>query len=98
MRVAAIQLEPVVGDVGEYQGHAMICGADGTVLADRAAEQGPGIVVADVTPRRIAPADRVPDRFWLQRRGVITAGLWTYQNAHGRRWYRKHAVGRATAD
>lgn len=76
----------------------MICDADGTVLADRAADQGPGVVVADVTPRRIAPADDLPDRFWLHRRGVITAGLWTYQNAHGRRWYRRHAVGRVTAD
>lgn len=83
---------------GWFQGHAMICDAEGTVLAHRAASEGPGVVVAEVTPGRVSPSAEIPDRFWMHRRGVMTAGLWTYQNAHGKRWYRKHALGRPTAD
>ncbi|HVE27340.1 MAG TPA: carbon-nitrogen hydrolase family protein [Sporichthya sp.] len=83
---------------GWFQGHAMICDAHGNVLAHRTAAEGQGIVVADVTPGRVEPSAEIPDRFWMHRRGIVTSTLWTYQNAHGKRWYRKHTLGRPTAD
>lgn len=80
---------------GHYQGGACITDARGGVLAWRGPEQGPGIVVADIEPGRVAPTLAVPDDgFWLHPRGAMAAVLWTMQNAHGRRWYPRHARGR----
>jgi hypothetical protein len=65
------------------------------VLGWRGPEQGPGVVVAEVRPGRVAPTLDVPDDgFWLHPRGAMAATLWTMQNAHGRRWYPRHARGR----
>jgi hypothetical protein len=80
---------------GRFEGGATICAADGTVLAHRRGGEGPGIVVADVEPGRTPPADALPARgFWLHRRGAIPALAWQYQRVHGRRWYRRHVLGR----
>lgn len=80
---------PLMGAVyhGHYEGGASISDADGTVLAIRHRDEGPGFAIADVTPRREA-ALPTPDRFWLQERGAIAALLWGYQNIHGRAVYR----------
>jgi predicted amidohydrolase len=83
---------------GHFQGGAVICDAAGTILARRDNREGPGVVVADVEPGRTAPLDAVSDRFWMHPRGVVASALWTYQNAHGRPWYRRHTLGRPTAD
>lgn len=81
---------------GHYQGGACVTDARGGVLAWRGPEEGPGVVVADVDPGRVAPTLAVPDEgFWLHPRGAVAAGLWAMQNAHGRRWYPRHARGRA---
>lgn len=79
---------------GHFQGGACITDAHGGVLAWRAADAGPGIVVADVEPGRVAPTLEVTDGFWLHPRGAVAAAFWAYQNPHGRRWYRRHALGR----
>jgi predicted amidohydrolase len=73
---------------GHYQGGAMICDATGEVLAMRRREDGPGYAIASIDPTRRSPAPR-PDGFWLQRRGVVAALAWAYQNPHGRREYRR---------
>jgi predicted amidohydrolase len=83
---------------GWFEGGAVICDAHGAVLARRDKDEGPGVVVADVVPARTPPADGIPDRFWFHRRGALPAALWALQNAHGRRWYRRHALGRPTAE
>jgi len=89
---------PLVGAAyaGHCEGGAMICDADGVVLALRRREEGPGHAIAEVRtgPRATAPA---PDRFWLQRRGALPAFMWAYQNAHGRREYRRAHGRRAPA-
>lgn len=73
---------------GYCEGGAQVCDADGKVLAFRGREDGEGIAVADVSPRRSqgAPA---PDRFWFQRRGALAAAVWAYQGVHGRRAYQR---------
>lgn len=79
---------------GRFQGGAVIVDADGRVLARRDRREGEGFALADVAPGRVPALDEVPDRFWLHRRGAVGSLLWTYQRAHGRRWYARHAAGR----
>lgn len=71
---------------GHCEGGAQICDADGGILAYLDREAGDGMVVADVMTRR-SPGRATDDSFWLQPRGAIAALAWTYQRAHGRRFY-----------
>jgi predicted amidohydrolase len=80
---------------GRFEGGAIVCDAHGNVLAARHREAGPGIAIADVSPGRVEPDDELPYSYWLHRRGAIAALFWNLQRAHGRRWYRRHARGRA---
>jgi predicted amidohydrolase len=73
---------------GHYEGGASVTAADGTVLALRRREEGPGFAIAEVSLTRSAPRP-IPDRFWLQRRGVAAAVAWAYQNPYGRAQYRR---------
>lgn len=79
---------------GRFEGGACIVDARGGVLAWRAAVEGPGIVLAEVQPERTTPTLEPGPGFWLHPRGVVPAAAWAYQRAHGRRWYRRHALGR----
>jgi predicted amidohydrolase len=79
---------------GWFEGGALVCDANGEVLAARYREDGAGFAIADVTPERVDPCDPVPDRYWLHRRGAMAALFWNVQRAHGRRWYGRHARGR----
>lgn len=83
---------------GHFQGGAVICDAAGKVLARRDRREGPGVVIAEVQATRTTPLDAVSDHFWMHPRGTVAAALWAYQNAHGRRWYRRNALGQPTAD
>lgn len=73
---------------GRYEGGASVTAADGTVLALRRREEGPGFAIADVELGRTMPRP-LPDRFWLQRRGVVPTLAWAYQNPYGRMAYRR---------
>lgn len=75
---------------GHMEGSALITDAAGTVLAERAANEGPGVVLAEITIGRTDPARPIPDRYWLRRRGVLPTVTWNYQRWHGRRWYKRH--------
>ncbi|MBK5231031.1 MAG: carbon-nitrogen hydrolase family protein, partial [Thermoleophilia bacterium] len=61
---------------GNTEGGAAVFDADGRTLAFRDASEGPGIAIADVQLGRRAPAQVVPDDFWLCDRGAIAAGAW----------------------
>src|SRR5215210_2327588 len=86
-----------IGYRGHYDGATVVCDAQGHRLARRAACEGAGVVLADLTPGREAPSEPVPSRFWMHRRGVVPAAIWAYQRVHGRRWYRRHAIHRPPA-
>ena len=58
---------------GRLEGGALIADANGRVLAARGADEGPGIVVADIEIGRTTPMEQVPERFWLHRRHVLSA-------------------------
>jgi deaminated glutathione amidase len=72
---------------GYYEGPTGVYDASGRVLGERAAGDGPGIVVADVAPRAVSPRAATPDRFWLHRRGPLPAFAWSWQRQLGRRQY-----------
>lgn len=79
---------------GHYQGGACVVDGRGGVLAWRDAGDGPGVVIADVQPGKVSPTLAAGAGFWFHPRGVLPAATWAYQNAYGRRWYRRHATGR----
>lgn len=60
----------------------------------RSAAEGEGFLIADVEPGRQEPTLEVTDGFWLHPRGAVRVLFWTYQRAHGRRWYERPARGR----
>lgn len=90
----AIPLLPSLPYRGHFEGGACVVDASGRVLAWRGAEEGSGIVIADVEPGRVTPTLVGDGGFWFHPRGLLPAGVWVYQNAHGRRWYRRHATAR----
>jgi predicted amidohydrolase len=79
---------------GRFQGGAQIADAGGRVLARREASEGSGYVIADVEACRTPPSAQVPDRFWLHRRGALSAIAWNTQRVLGRPWYARHVRGR----
>ncbi|MGV0732453.1 carbon-nitrogen hydrolase family protein [Mycolicibacter sinensis] len=77
---------------GHFEGATLIAGADGTVVAERRADEGEGIVLGEITLGRQPPRLDPPAGFWLHRRGTLPTAVWHYQRWHGRRWYRHHVV------
>ncbi|MGO1462478.1 MAG: carbon-nitrogen hydrolase family protein [Marinobacter sp.] len=75
---------------GHLEGQAAVIDGAGNVVASRRYEEGPGVVLADITLQAIEPSAPVPDGFWLRRRGIIPTFSWHFHGALGRRWYRKH--------
>jgi predicted amidohydrolase len=78
---------------GVLEGGAVIADADGRVLARRTRREGQGFAIAEVAPRRIAPLDEAPDRFWLHRRQLTATAFWHAHRLHGRRYYARRGAG-----
>jgi hypothetical protein len=85
---------PLIPYRGYLEGGALVAAADGQVLALRTRHGGSGVALADVHLARVAPAEPLPRRYWLHRRGPLAALSWNTQRIHGRRWYRRHVSGR----
>ena len=85
---------PAITYRGQFQGGAQIADADGRILARREGDEGSGYVIAEVEARRSEPRESVPNRFWLHRRGALSAVAWNTQRILGRRWYERHVRGR----
>lgn len=75
---------------GHFEGATLVTDAHGRVLAERHWSEGEGVVVADIEPGRVRPDAEPPEQFWLHDCGAVGALAWTYQRAHGRRWYARH--------
>lgn len=80
---------------GRLEGSTLITDPDGHVLAERTRDEGPGVVTAEITPGRTRPAEPLPRRYWLHRRGPMPTTAWHYQRLHGRRFYDNHTRIRA---
>jgi N-carbamoylputrescine amidase len=80
---------PLVPYQSVYLGETQIVDGSGNILARLAHEDGEGVITADITPGRVAPSEKIPDRFWIPDLPWMFRFVWTYQNFHGRRYYRK---------
>lgn len=83
-----------IGYKGFLEGNAAVLDADGRVLAYRPAEQGEGIVCAEIMPEAKSGDRKIPDRYWLRRRGLLSVFAWYQQRWLGRRWYLRHVRGK----
>ncbi|MGV0624646.1 carbon-nitrogen hydrolase family protein [Mycolicibacter minnesotensis] len=77
---------------GHFEGSTLIAAADGTVIAERRADEGAGIVLGEISLGRQSVRLEPPDDFWLHDRGALPAAVWHYQRTHGRRWYRRNMI------
>ena len=78
--------------VTELGGGAIICDAEGNVVARRSKDDGPGVVVADIEVGRVNTTADMPARFWIQELDPISRFGWQVQGWHGRRWYTHHVA------
>ncbi|MGV0736102.1 carbon-nitrogen hydrolase family protein [Mycobacterium syngnathidarum] len=81
-----------VGYQGHFEGSTLIADASGTIVAERRADEGEGVVLGAIEVGRRAPELEPPDRYWLHSRGALASATWHYQRWHGRRWYRRHVA------
>lgn len=82
---------PLLPYRGRFEGGALIADAAGRILALRRAEEGSGVVLAEIELGGSGqPSEPVPSRYWIHRRGLLPAIAWNTQRLHGRRWYRRH--------
>lgn len=73
----------------EYVGATQIVSGDGHVVAHRQAQEGPGVVIADVNLGAQQPVVPLNDRFWIPELPAFLRAYWHQQNACGKAYYRK---------
>lgn len=72
-----------------YLGETQIVDAGGGVLARLGAEEGEGVITAEIEVGRKENSLEIPDRFWIPDIHWFIRLIWTYQNIHGRAYYRR---------
>lgn len=72
-----------------YLGETQIVDGSGVVLARMTRDDGEGVITADITPGRRPPSLSCPERFWIPRLPILFRAVWSYQNMHGRWYYKK---------
>ena len=73
----------------QLMGETQIVDAEGTILARRSSEEGPGVVTASISLGKRTPVDPVPDQFWIPNFNRISMLNWHHQNLCGKRAYRR---------
>jgi len=73
----------------EFVGATQIVSGDGHVVAHRQAQEGPGVVIADVDLGAQKPVVPLSDRFWIPELPAFLRAYWHQQNACGKAYYRK---------
>jgi predicted amidohydrolase len=82
--------------VTRYVQHACIVDASGRELARRTADEGPGIITAELELGDPAPLGAVPRSFWLHPENRLPHWrlMWWLQNVHGRRYRERTGAAR----
>ncbi|MBI4832043.1 MAG: carbon-nitrogen hydrolase family protein [Candidatus Lindowbacteria bacterium] len=80
---------PGVRYESHFLGETQIVDGRGNILARLKYEDGEGVITGTVTPSRVEPTERIPERFWIPDLPWLFRFVWSYQNLHGRRYYRK---------
>lgn len=70
-------------------GEAQIVDGAGRVVERLAAEQGDGVIVADIEMGKVEPSLPIADRFWIPDLPPLLKTAWQIQNWHGRSYYRR---------
>ncbi len=74
-----------------FVGATQIVNAQGKVLASRNTMEGPGIVMAQVTPGVGTPVVKPdPDRYWIPNLSLFSKTYWYHHNPVNRSAYRRY--------
>lgn len=73
----------------EYVGATQIVDAHGRVLAQRRTQEGPGVVVADISLTPITPIESIANRFWVPELPLFLHAYWHQQNICAKSYYRR---------
>ena len=73
----------------EFVGCTQIVNAYGHVMAYRQAQEGPGIVTAEVSLGSVEPLIPLDNRFWLPNLTPVMKQMWYQQNACGKSFYKR---------
>lgn len=77
----------------EYVGCTQIVDSSGHILAQRQAQEGPGVVTAEITLGSVAPSIPFKENFWVPELPLMMKLYWHQQNLCGKSYYR--SKGRA---
>ncbi|WP_250656005.1 carbon-nitrogen hydrolase family protein [Alkalimarinus coralli] len=77
----------------EFVGCTQIVDAHGHILAYRQAQEGPGVIMAEISPGAVEPRLETPNRFWLPGLPFAMKLYWHQQNLCGRSYYRRKGRG-----
>jgi len=95
---ASMPLMPGIPYASSYLGETQIVDRTGVVLARMKAEEGEGVIAAEIIPGRVSPTQSYSTSFWIPRLPVLFRFVWTYQNVYCRHYYRNaKAKGRLLA-
>lgn len=72
----------------EFVGCTQIVDAQGHVLAHRQAQEGPGIVTAEISISSVEPLVPLEDKFWIPDMPLFIKLYWHQQNICGKTYYR----------
>ncbi len=83
----------------QYVGCTQIVDASGHVLAQRQAQEGPGIVTAEISLGAQTPLRPLEERYWIPELPLLLRAYWHQQNACGKAYYthKGRAAGLAAA-
>jgi predicted amidohydrolase len=70
-------------------GETQIIDGHGGVLARMKREDGEGVITAEIELGQVTPTEEIPDRFWIPRMPIFFRLIWTYQNFHGKFYYKR---------
>ncbi len=72
-----------------FLGETQIVDGSGNILAHMGCEQGDGVVTAKILTGQVEAREEVQEGFWIPKLHPLFKFFWSYQNLHGRRYYRK---------
>ncbi|HOB29161.1 MAG TPA: carbon-nitrogen hydrolase family protein [Bacillota bacterium] len=80
---------PGVPYKSHYLGETQVVDATGKVLTRLSRDKGDGLAIAEIEPGRVNPTAEIPPGYWIPRFPLLLRAAWSYQNRHGKRFYRQ---------
>ena len=86
---ASIPMMPGIPYASHYLGETQIVDRSGVIMARMTRAEGEGVITGEITLGRGTPTLSNTTSFWIPRLPLLFRLVWTYQNIHGSRYYRK---------